>query len=341
MSSKKNPSFLIIAFLIGIFVIMILAFLFLKKSNSDISKKVKNVVGMSIASVDGNKISFSDLETRTLASKSFFENQNFEKKGIRIDFNTPDGQKRLKILRKMALNNLIEGKVLENIAKRNNITVTEPEVSMALKRAIDSSDPEFAQKRIKLYNFTEEEFAKNVVYRELLLKKVEQWYKENNKQTNEEKKNKIESIRNKLNSGMDFSEVAQKFSEGLTAKNGGKLGFFQYNQLEPEVAKKAFSMNKGEISDIIESNIGFHIIKIDDLLNNDSNKKTMVSISQILIKKKSFIQFFEESVKRMKINIDSPDFKWDSEKNSVVFKDPSMQKFEDNVEKEDIEKEEQ
>ncbi len=327
MLKKKNNLLLLISIMLILSLSIVLVFIFVKKSNSTISKKVRNKIGMSIASVDGNNISFSDLELRTLASKSFFEKQNFEKVGVRIDFSTPEGKKRLKVLERMVLNNLIEGRAIENIAHSKGISVLDDEINMALKRAIDKSDPEFAKKRIELYNFTEKEFAKHVVRRELYINKLEDYYRKNNT-ADKNTIDKIKQVEQALKSGTNFSAVAKKYSEGITASNGGESGFFQRGQLEKEIENKAFTMKKGEVSDIIESDLGFHIIYINDVLNDDSGRPMMVSIKQILIKKKNFAQYFDNLIGKMKIQINSPDYTWDSSKNRVIFKDPSLVEFE-------------
>lgn len=327
MLKKKNNLLILISTILISSIFIVMTFYFINKSNSDISKKVKNKIGISVASVDGNKISFSDLELRTSASRNFFEKQNFEKVGVRIDFSTTEGKKRLKVLERRVLNNLIEGKAIENIAHDKGISVSNKEVDMALKRVVDESDPEFVKKRIELYNFTEEEFAKHVVRREIYINKLEDYYVKNNT-ADKNIINKIKKVEEALKSGESFSDVAKKYSEGLTAPNGGKLGFFQRGQLEREVESKAFIMKKGEVSDIIESNVGFHIIYIDDVLHDDVGRVMMVSINQILIKKKNFIQYFDDLIGKMKIKINSTDYVWNASDNSVEFKDNSLTEFE-------------
>ncbi len=328
MSKNKKNQLVVIISVATLLLISIIAFIFINKSDSNISKKFKNKIGLSVASVDGNKISFNDLEIRTLASKNFFEKQNFEKAGVRIDFTTPEGKKRLKVLERKVLNNLIEGKAIENIAHSKGILVSDAEINMAFKRAISGSDPKFVKKRLELYNFTEEEFTKYIVQRELYIKKVEDYYIKNS-EIDQDALMKIKKAKEELKSGVNFSEVAKKYSEGITASSGGELGFFQRNQLDPELEKKAFSMKKGEVSDIIETISGFHIISVDDILNNDSGKVMMVSVNEIFVaKRKDFMHFFENAIKNMDIEINSSDYEWDTSKNEAIFKDASLREFE-------------
>ena len=73
-----------------------------------------------------------------------------------------------------------------------------------------------------------------------------------------------EEILKKLKSGESFVLLATKFSQGPAAKTGGDLGYVEKGLMLPEVDETAFKLKTGETSDVIESPIGFHIIKIVD-----------------------------------------------------------------------------
>lgn len=74
---------------------------------------------------------------------------------------------------------------------------------------------------------------------------------------------KMESILEQANSGADFAGLAQKYSEDISSKNqGGLMENFKRGTYIPEIDKAAFSLPIDAISDIIESKIGLHILKI-------------------------------------------------------------------------------
>jgi peptidyl-prolyl cis-trans isomerase C len=64
--------------------------------------------------------------------------------------------------------------------------------------------------------------------------------------------------------GADFEELARTKSEGPSAPRGGDLGFFPRDRMVPEFSQAAFAMKPGQISDVVRTSFGFHIIQVVD-----------------------------------------------------------------------------
>jgi peptidyl-prolyl cis-trans isomerase SurA len=73
-----------------------------------------------------------------------------------------------------------------------------------------------------------------------------------------------EVICKRLKDGESFDLLAVQFSQGPSAATGGDIGFLEKGAMMPEVDSVAFRLGKNEISDVIVSPIGFHIIKVLD-----------------------------------------------------------------------------
>ena len=75
---------------------------------------------------------------------------------------------------------------------------------------------------------------------------------------------KAQALKKELDKGADFVDLANQKSEGPSAKNGGDLGFFTRGQMTPEFEKAAFSLPVGGISDVVETEFGYHIIQVEE-----------------------------------------------------------------------------
>lgn len=71
---------------------------------------------------------------------------------------------------------------------------------------------------------------------------------------------KLEEIRERVKNGADFGDEASAHSDCPSGKNGGSLGWFSRGMMVPEFEKAAFDMSVGDVSGIIETQFGFHII---------------------------------------------------------------------------------
>ncbi len=92
-----------------------------------------------------------------------------------------------------------------------------------------------------------------------------------------------ESVLERARAGDDFAELAEKYSDDdATASKGGDLGFFPRGRMVKAFEDAAFSMKPGEISDVIQTPFGYHIIKVEETRGEGKNKE--VRARHILIK---------------------------------------------------------
>lgn len=76
-----------------------------------------------------------------------------------------------------------------------------------------------------------------------------------------EKQSVAYNILEKINKGESFSKLAEQFSIDSSRRRGGDLGYFGRGVMVKEFEKAAFSLNKGEVSQPIKTQFGYHIIK--------------------------------------------------------------------------------
>ncbi|MFG1298464.1 peptidylprolyl isomerase [Xanthobacter sp. V3C-3] len=78
-----------------------------------------------------------------------------------------------------------------------------------------------------------------------------------------EDETKAKEIAKKAKAGEDFSKLAKENSKD-SADDGGDLGYFTKEQMVPEFAEAAFKLEKGQVSDPVKTQFGWHVIKVED-----------------------------------------------------------------------------
>lgn len=88
------------------------------------------------------------------------------------------------------------------------------------------------------------------------------WRQDEITRTKEEAIEELKKYINQINSGeYTFEDLASKYSDCSSAKRAGDLGFFERNQMQKPFEDAAFSLNIGEMSSIVETDSGVHVIK--------------------------------------------------------------------------------
>ena len=87
--------------------------------------------------------------------------------------------------------------------------------------------------------------------------------------TNSMRKEKFQlakNVLNKIHDGNDFAELAMEYSEDVSASNGGDVGFVERGKMVREFEDAVFSLKTGQVSGIVETEYGYHIIKVEEVL---------------------------------------------------------------------------
>jgi len=76
---------------------------------------------------------------------------------------------------------------------------------------------------------------------------------------------KAENLRDRVQKiGDDFGELAKRFSDSPTAAQSGQLGTFERKQLDPNIADKVFGLNRGQMTDVVETKNGFEVLQVQE-----------------------------------------------------------------------------
>ncbi len=214
-----------------------------------------------------------------------------------------DSEEAMKELKSRILDSLITREVLSQQAEKMGIKADDAEVNQqmdAMKAKYGTA--ENFNKAISAMNLTEPELKKQVATELALRKLVDQevaskivigpneakeFYDKNPeffkipemvrashilvkvdpKATPEEKAKaleKIKDIQKRIKGGADFAQVAKEVSDDPSKANGGDLDFFPRGRMVPAFEKVAFSLQMNQVSDIVETQFGYHLIKLTD-----------------------------------------------------------------------------
>ncbi len=199
------------------------------------------------AKIDSIEISESQVEMQLDARLDYFINQIGSQEMLEKYFNKTILEIK-EDFRDLIRDQLITNQMQSNIAY--DVTITPSEVRQFFNKLPEDSipyiDSKIKMRQIAMYPPVTEEAKLEV--RERLL-----------------------NLRKRILQGENFRTLAVLYSEGPAAPRGGEIGFMGRAELDPEYSKVAFSLKEGQVSNIVESAFGFHIIQLierrDDKVN--------------------------------------------------------------------------
>lgn len=80
----------------------------------------------------------------------------------------------------------------------------------------------------------------------------------------QEARTSIEALAQRLRKGESFEALAREYSDCASSERGGDLGFFARGTMDPAFEKAAFSLKSGEVSPMVKSSMGYHLVKVTD-----------------------------------------------------------------------------
>ncbi|HZK19058.1 MAG TPA: peptidylprolyl isomerase, partial [Clostridia bacterium] len=184
------------------------------------------------------------------------------------------------------LENLITERLVEQEAKKQNITISSKDIQDRLDQIIEqnfASEAEFTQ-ALMMYNMSKEDMEKNIknelMILEILGKDIEveeeemkDYFANNRSLFDREEQVKVRHILvedeeeasqvlQELNNGADFADLAKEKSIDGSKDNGGDLGFVKRQDVVEEFGNAAFSLEPNEISGVVKSDYGYHVLQV-------------------------------------------------------------------------------
>lgn len=120
----------------------------------------------------------------------------------------------------------------------------------------DETVRRYYQEHLSTYTHAEERRARHILF------KVRA---EESGEKKAARKADAEKVLAMVKKGEDFARLATKFSEDSSKDKGGDLGFFPRGRMTPAFEQSVFSLNKGEVSGVVETPFGYHLIKLEEI----------------------------------------------------------------------------
>ncbi len=293
---------IVIILTLGVFGVGIYAFGWDDKM---ITQNVVKVIPYPVAIVHNNPVTYSKFYHDLSAIQQYYNKQK-ELNPEAVTVPTTDE------LKETIIEKLIRDKMLMREAKLAGVNVSDSEIETELNNIIAESGgrEELEQSLNDLYGWTIGDFTDSILKIYLLREKMQRYLSfDNSLAYNQEARTRIDEAYNKLVDGeLDFQEAATQYSEDVTASQGGSLGFMTKEDLDQDFGQAAFNLGEGEVSGIVQTIYGYHIIKVDEVIMGvdseddvSSNGEERRNLSHILVKTISLDQWLSDKLNDAKV----------------------------------------
>jgi foldase protein PrsA len=267
------------------------------KSENNLVAAVAKVIPYPVQRVNGSWVSYDNYLFNLTSYKHYYQNQPTGDDKAALDFNSAEGKAKLSELRKLVMDELKTEAVVNQMAAKHKIKVTEKELDDQAKQIIESSGGEDKVKEVltKFYGWTLDDFREKLRFQ--LTKQKLQGAIASDDSINGQAKAKAEEVLKEVKAGADFAELAKKHSQDGSAANGGDLGFAPKGQFVPEFETAAFALQPGQTSDLVKTKFGYHVIKVLE------KKDDQVRAAHILIKSIEFEEYLKAETAKAKASV--------------------------------------
>lgn len=200
-----------------------------------------------------------------------------------------------------ALQQLVQGDVIRQVAVKLNVSVSGKEVNDFYKQMADQNQGEAnLKKQLKeLLGWTPEQFKQEIKLR-LLQEKISNKLS-TDEDLNKDRKQKAEDYLKQLKEGKDFAAVAKEASGGqvtLDQASADAPVTIKKGESDPKIEEYAFKANVGDLSGVIQTQTGYVIVKVVEKPSAEE-----VKIQQIIVPTLSVNEYFNQQLKDTKVSI--------------------------------------
>lgn len=226
---------------------------------------------------------------------------------------------------KVIINRLVYDTILNQVAQKNNISVTPNEIEKQLQDIASSSGTNidtFGATLQKQYGMDVEKFKSAILRPYLIFQRLDQKYASDASADAQAKAKAEDALKQVKEGAKTFAELAQQYSDDTTKSVGGDLGFFGRGQMVKAFEDAAFSLAVNGVSDLVKTQYGYHIIKVEEKIS-DTTKGEQVRARHILIRVPTADDAIQAALQAAHVRIFPSEFAWDNTNGWVTVKGES------------------
>jgi len=256
---------------------------------------IANVVPYPVSLINYQSISYAAWQDEIKTLNYFYANQKQQNPDLIIPSESE--------IKKNVLQRLTEQVILEQAAQSLKITLTQTEIDQQITDlGVQMGGQQVLVDQLKnLYQWNLADFGQKIV-RPILLKNKLAEVLADDPTANASAKQQAEQILVEVKKGdKSFADLAKQYSQDGSAAQGGELGYFGRGDMVPEFEQAAFALQPDEVSDLVKTQFGYHIIKVEAVTKDSQGQITQVKASHILILGPNTDSYLTELQKRAKI----------------------------------------
>jgi foldase protein PrsA len=267
-----------------LFAVMVITISMVLGGCSFVKKNPQAEDKTAVAVVGGEQIMKTEFDQMFEMFKVQYEQQY----GANIWEQDVDGRKYIDVMKEKVLDMLVDIKVQEKEALKAGVTATEEEITTEVEKAKEYFDTEEKFNEFLTSQKMTIDYLKDTIRKDILVSKLQEKLTADIKITDEEvaayyganqdlfisvkashilieDEEEAKKMLERVKKGENFSELALQNSADPSAKeNKGDLGYFRKGQMVEPFEKAAFALKPGEISELVKTDYGYHIIKLED-----------------------------------------------------------------------------
>lgn len=263
----------------SIFVVSVVALftysavaLYKLQSTSTFVYRITQVLPFPVAREHGNMIAYESYLFELRHYMHYYETQQ------KLSFKTPEGQSQLQNYKQRALQSVVDAAYIKELAKQNNVTVTNREVDARIavvreQNRLGTSNQVFEDVLRDFWGWSLQDFKRSLRQQILARKVVSKLDVSAHAQA--------DAALNELKSGVSFADVAKKYSTDITTKEtgGDYVGAIDKSnrEISADVTAAIFALKPGEFSGIIDTGYSLEIVKLT-YFESDKAKASHIQI---------------------------------------------------------------